>query len=387
MKTKTAIICALIAIVAVLAIVAGVVLVLHHNSDDEVDPAVALQTAREAYRVYATKYSSTTYMSEYYLYVAAENCVVSIRNGQTQQVYSSREEAIAAIFENPDEVVAVDTGDGKLFACTIPPKTVEDDTLSVLMIGNSFSQDTIEYMGDIAKDLGMSDFIFANAHIGGCSLKMHADSIKAHKKNYCYDVNENGEWRKDGRMMVLEDVLQQRQWDYISIQQVSGLSGVSSTYNQDLEYLLSVLQALTPDATVIWNMTWAYQQDSTHPDFSRYGCDQKTMYNDILTAVQEKILVNDRIALVNPAGTAVQNARTSVMGDTFTRDGYHLHLKYGRFLAGLMMIKTITDKDINGLTPALAAKVGIAGKQMQIAIEAVNAAAETPFAVTESTYK
>ena len=73
MKTKTAIICALIAIVAVLAIVAGVVVLLHHNSDDEVDPAVALQTAREAYRVYATKYSSTTYMSEYYLYVAAEN--------------------------------------------------------------------------------------------------------------------------------------------------------------------------------------------------------------------------------------------------------------------------------------------------------------------------
>ena len=87
-----------------LAIVAGVVLVLHHNSDDEVDPVVAQQTAREAYRVYATKYSSTTYMSEYYLYVAAENCVVSIRNSQTQQVYSSCEEAIAAIFENPVDV-------------------------------------------------------------------------------------------------------------------------------------------------------------------------------------------------------------------------------------------------------------------------------------------
>lgn len=68
-------------------------------------------------------------------------------------------------------------------------------------------------------------------------------------------------------------------------------------------------------------MTWAYAENSTHSDFPRYDRDQMTMYNRIVAATNAKIDTNDRIFGVIPAGTAVQNARTSYIGDNLTADG------------------------------------------------------------------
>ena len=65
-------------------------------------------------------------------------------------------------------------------------------------------------------------------------------------------------------------------------------------------------------------MTWAYQADSTHSGFNNYGKDQMTMYNAIVNAAQTKIVTNDNIEIIIPVGTAVQNVRTSYIGDTLT---------------------------------------------------------------------
>ena len=65
-------------------------------------------------------------------------------------------------------------------------------------------------------------------------------------------------------------------------------------------------------------MTWAYAENSTHSDFPRYDRDLMTMYNRIVAATNAKIDTNDRIFGVIPAGTAVQNARTSYIEDNLT---------------------------------------------------------------------
>jgi len=51
-----------------------------------------------------------------------------------------------------------------------------------------------------------------------------------------------------------------------------------------------------------------------------------TMYKAIISATKTKILTNSNFTKVIPNGTAIQNMRTSFVGDTLTRDGYHLRI-------------------------------------------------------------
>src|SRR5690606_37406433 len=87
-----------------------------------------------------------------------------------------------------------------------------------------------------------------------------------------------------------------------------------------------------PEVKFILHQTWAYAQDSNHDGFPNYNRDQTKMYNAIVDAAWEAKDIAG-MDMVIPAGTAIQNARTSYLGDRFTRDGYHLSLGAGRFTA------------------------------------------------------
>lgn len=51
-----------------------------------------------------------------------------------------------------------------------------------------------------------------------------------------------------------------------------------------------------------------------------------------------------------PTGTAVQNARGGFLGDTLTRDGYHLDLTTGRLLAGMTWYAAITGQSTGAIS-------------------------------------
>jgi hypothetical protein len=100
-------------------------------------------------------------------------------------------------------------------------------------------------------------------------------------------------------------------------------------------------------------------------------------------------VVNTVIAPLNfdiviPCMTSVQNARTSFMGDTLTRDGYHLDYYIGRYIAGLTWYAAITGGDVDAITynPSSAK---ITDDMLRAAKEAVKTAIATPLAVTQST--
>lgn len=131
-------------------------------------------------------------------------------------------------------------------------------------------------------------------------------------------------------------------------------------------------------------MTWAYQANASHSDFSRYNKNQMTMYNAIVSAVQEKILTNTSIDGILPSGTAIQNLRTSYIGDTLTRDGYHLSNDIGRYTAALLWYRVLMGADLTDLTTVPASYPGIA-QHLPAIKEAVDNAAKTPFVVTEAT--
>ena len=260
--------------------------------------------------------------------------------------------------------------------------TDSDGVLEILAIGNSFSTDAMEYTWQIAKALGIEKVVVGNLYIGGCTLNEHYTNASGDLPNYRYYYCDNGTWSATENY-TLRAALESRSWDYVSLQQASPDSGVESTYNEDLTNLIAYVKAHS-NAKLIWHMTWAYQQDSTHSAFPTYGSDQMTMYNAIVSAVKNKIVTNGNFALIVPNGTAVQNARTSLVGDTLTRDGYHMSKDYGRYLTGLMLIKTVTGLDISGIEYA---PDGVSSQYREIAIESVNNAYANPFEVTQSAYQ
>mgnify|MGYP002711264962 FL=1 len=199
-----------------------------------------------------------------------------------------------------------------------------------------------------------------------------------------YRTNTGNGWTTT-KNYIMSDAIVSEDWDYISLQQSSGNSGVASTYTESLAYLIDYVSSLKEDNTkLVWNMTWAYQQNSTHNDFAKYNKDQLTMYNAITNAVKQEVLPLDDINLVIPTGTSIQNARTSFVGDNLTRDGYHLTYDFGRYIAGLTFVNKLTGLDIDNVSYK---PTSLDENYQKVAIESVKNAINKPFEVTSSIYK
>ncbi len=260
----------------------------------------------------------------------------------------------------------------------------DDETLKILTIGNSFSDDSMEYVANIALSLGVKKVVLGNLYIGGCSLATHASNALADAAKYEYRTNTGNGWTNT-KNYIMSDAIVSEDWDYISLQQSSGNSGIPSTYTESLAYLIDYVSSLKEDNTkLVWNMTWAYQQNSTHNDFAKYNKDQLTMYNAIINAVKQEVLPLDDINLIIPTGTSIQNARTSFVGDNLTRDGYHLTYDFGRYIAGLTFINKLTGLDIDNVNYK---PTSLDENYQKIAIESVKNAIKNPFEVTSSIYK
>ena len=263
----------------------------------------------------------------------------------------------------------------------IPVKT----SLSVLAIGNSFSEDAREYLWDLCTAAGVEEVTIGALYSGGCSLDTHWLYMDANLPAYDYYENLVGTWASK-RVSTVKAALQKYDWDVITVQQVSQNSGMPETYG-NLQNILDYVNEnkTNPDAQIYWHMTWAYQGDSTHSGFAYYGGSQSKMYAAIVDTVQSTVLTNPAIAGVIPAGTAIQNLRTSDLGDTLTRDGYHMSYDIGRYTVGLTWVKALTGLDIDDINWT-SSKCAPVASHLAAIKEAVNAAIEKPFEVTQSSH-
>jgi hypothetical protein len=207
--------------------------------------------------------------------------------------------------------------------------------IKILAIGNSFSIDAMEYLWHILRAGGVEEVTLGNLYIPGCSVTLHADNILNDAHTYIYFKNTDGIWHQSPEFS-LADGLSDEEWDIITLQQASHDSGLPETYERQGEVIDYVMtHKRNPDAVMYWHMTWAYQSDSDHWAFPRYDCDQTTMYNAILNAVESEILPNPAYGGVIPSGVAIQNLRATPVGDTVTRDGFHMSESHGRYAAAL----------------------------------------------------
>ena len=271
---------------------------------------------------------------------------------------------------------------GQDISSSLNVEVVPAKSFNLLMIGNSFSDDTIQWVYEICESLGITVNL-ANLFIGGCALDTHYLNYLTNSKSYEYRTyNKTSKSWQTTPGYDIKRALNDYEWDYVSLQQVSGLSGQQDSYSK-LQPLIDKILENSPNVKFIWNMTWAYQQNSNHYDFARYKNDQTLMYKSIVNTVKQAVTNMDEFELIVPNGTAIQNARTSFIGDNLTRDGYHLTYDLGRYIAGLTLVKTMTGADITQINYA---PNGVSNEYKNVAIESCLNAVNSPFEVTNSTY-
>lgn len=250
--------------------------------------------------------------------------------------------------EHGISVISTIIGGKKTEICEIKVVDPLAKSIKILSIGNSFSQDTVFYLYDIAKSAGIN-LVVGNAYNSGCSLERHWNYAKNNDKAYTYYkwTSYDMTTQED---QTMKNIILDEQWDYITIQQSSGESGIYSTFQPYLNKLITYVKGLStnPNVKLALNMTWAYSTKSINENFIYYNYNQNTMFNAITNAYKQA-LNETGITLIIPSGTAIQNARTNkylkAVGNDLTSDGYHLNTGIGRYIAGLAMFETIIHEE------------------------------------------
>ncbi len=256
------------------------------------------------------------------------------------------------------------------------------NSLKILFVGNSFAVDTMEYVADIALSFGVKEVKLGVLYVGGCSIDMHYDHASNDVPAYKYYVNVGSGWTCNPDYKI-SDAEKSDDWDWIAIQH--GTKGESRYTSvecyEKLDALIDYIKERAHEHTrIAFNMTWLGEPYKEHHEIISYGGDMKLMREKLVEVKKAVILPNGKIDKFIPTGTAIENARTSQIG-TLTRDGYHLTMDKGRFIAGLALFAAITDIKVEDVPWA---PDGVDGYAIKVAVESVNNAIAAPLDITPS---
>jgi len=211
--------------------------------------------------------------------------------------------------------------------------------ISILMIGNSFSVDAARYTHDIS--LGSDvEIEVCVLYVGGCSLEQHINFIKNNEAPYEWFIN--GE--STGKYISLKEALGYKEYDYITLQQVSVLSGRKDTFYPYIEDLIKYVKQYQKAPHFVLHETWPYENGFDNENFSFYKYDRENMYTCIKNTYDD-LAKELNIDITIRSGDVVE-AAINHFGEHFHKDGFHLNQE-GRYLAALTFVHTFSKKPLN----------------------------------------
>lgn len=213
-----------------------------------------------------------------------------------------------------------------------------NDTLRVLMIGNSFTDDASEYLADIVVKSGID--------VNTCCVYNIIEGY-ADLSTWCFNYNNYATRtieRKAGKLTMpvtngtIQELLSQ-DWDVVTLQQVSTLSNNFNSFAQNLDNLVSYIKTdcTNKKVSICWHMTWSYWEK--YPD---NGPKEETGWESIVATAKE---MQDAygIDILIPSGTAIQLARNTSLNTKYslTRDGKHIAYGVGRYILACTVFETL----------------------------------------------
>ena len=154
------------------------------------------------------------------------------------------------------------------------------------------------------------------------------------------------------------------------------MSGLYSTYHPYVDALAEYIRKHQPNAKLWWHKTWAYEIDSSHAGFAPYSKSQDIMYKAICRVVEK---VNDEMKFdgIIPSGDVIQTLRSRPefnypQEPSLCRDGFHMHLLYGRYAVGATWFETLLGGNIlESKFNSFDERVGELGETAQHRIEVI----------------
>lgn len=223
---------------------------------------------------------------------------------------------------------------------TLPIKNnpLPSDTLRILMIGNSFTVDVTEYIGDIVRNSGIDEKTCCLYRVtqDGSSLQTWRDKYK--NNDQVQLEKKAGLLTMDITQGTLQDILRQH-WDVISLQQVSVNSYKINTFSPFLDDLLSYINqdCLNKQVAICWHLTW-----SCWEGHKVLGLQELEGWSNMVSTV-DQMIEKYGIDIIIPSGTAIQNARSTELNTekSLTRDGYHMDEGIGRYIIACTLFESL----------------------------------------------
>ena len=211
--------------------------------------------------------------------------------------------------------------------------------MKILSIGNSFSQDATRYLHQIARASGY-DLTVANLYIGGCPLHKHYVNMLADAKAYCLEFNGY----PTDFMVSISEALLSREWDYVTVQQVSGKSVDYSTYQPYLDELCKYIRKCAPKAKLVVHQTWFYEKDSKRlVDEMGYSTPDE-MLADIVKSYN-RAAADIKADVVIPSGELMMMLSNCGI-EKIHRDTFHACYGISRYAIGLLWYAVLTGNSI-----------------------------------------
>ena len=327
----------------------------------------------------------------YALFTGDSAANATYRPAAVKDRFAELAEAADNALSVPNEVTSTTAGEGEL------------KDLKILSIGHSFSLDAMRtYMWDAFEAAGYNVTI-GYLYYPSCALEQHYHYIKDNSKSYeQYVKNENGKWETQYNVDAMT-ALQDEDWDIVTFQpdpdygQGNGCycqwgcnKAIDSDYvhfNDLVDMVKTKLASVgNTDVKFYYHLTWTWRADCYLYNSASKGYDQQTLWQAFIDATNRYITTNKNILGVIPCNTAIQNARTTWMGDTFnaegSNDGYHLNDK-GDLVAALTWVSYFTG--------VKASKIFVdcdySDAEYAAITESVDNAIANPQKVTQSKYK
>ncbi|MBQ0136747.1 MAG: DUF4886 domain-containing protein [Bacteroidales bacterium] len=348
-----------------------------------------------------------------YLYYTQKYATLDLTQATTftnDQLIDNRDDATAIVYSivgANDGVATIDAATGEVtglkagnvtvqaawgdvtttYSLRVLEKWVPSDTVRILGIGNSFTMDALQqHMMPIVIGQGKKAIV-GYPYRGGTWQSEHATFYETNAKKYnYYKFDPEGNMSSTGsNSATLRGAIEDEPWDYVYIQSDHDSAGIVKSYIPHIKTLIADIKAScsNPYVKIGMYMTWAYDSTSTYKAFDLYGKDTQVMYDSIVNATKAimKYTGIDTIMVI-PAGTAIQNARTSYVGHTLNRDGYHLDYNYGRYIASLCWYNRIFGTEPKDIIYQPTTLDDYCSNMCRAAAQA---AIEHPFNVTELT--
>lgn len=227
----------------------------------------------------------------------------------------------------------------------------DDGILRILAVGNSFSADAVEQeLWPLFHAVGQK-VIIGELYIPGCDLETHWKSASTDAAAYSYrkitDAG-NGAMTTNSGYTFMQG-LRDEPWDIISLQQGGGHHGQFEYFEP---WMTNLIEFCRENATyrkfkLAYHVPWVAPAHSTNAKFGFYDYDTAKMYAMITETTKQAVQKYPFDLIINSVD-AIQNGRSSYLGDTFDRDGWHLNKSYGRYTAGCIWFEKIMGQSVLG---------------------------------------